>query len=746
MKTLITAASILLNCLFVFAELPDEIEEARENPPTSPAHFHELESQRYARIFESARDRETNLDDHPEYDIKYYDLFFDVRNFLGSVLYANGRVIAQVESGPLTTWTLDLCYDLSVDSVIVAGLPRAFSRTPQHELRITLDRAYNTGELVETRIYYHGNPCATDGLNSWQWYTRTVSGSPIYAVHTLSEPEGSRDWWPNKNFPYDKADSARISILCSDTLTGTSNGELESVTNVAPNSKLYVWQVRNPISSYLITINVTNYTHFPDWYVALNGDSVPIDHYPYPERHAQAVESWNVLPDMMEFLASKFGEYPFANEKYGHTMFNFGGAMEHQCNTSYGRSITNGAHTYDYIVVHEAAHQWWGDCVSPEAWPDIWLNEGFAAYCEALWWEHVAGFDSLSGYMTSYLGNEVVDPSGPVYNPADLFSSNNVYDKGAWILHILRGVIRNDSVFFAIFAEYRSRHEYGAANTAEFLDAASDVAGFDVLPYVSPYLYETDRPSYTRSYGTGLVDGVLRTVVRINQIQVAPVPLFQTKLDIKFTGGGSPTYTVENSLAREKHFFDLGFTPTGVTIDPDDWVLKYVTNVSLPSTILNTALSAGVVGQPYADTMVVVVGSGTPTWTLIAGVLPVGVSMGVNGILSGSPTESGNFPVSIRVSRSPGGADTSAFVISVLPPLTTPEFLTITAISDQVVRLDWSESPEATSYNVWRATSADMSDRLLIATTLAETHTDSTATVNATTPLAIRFYEVTSVR
>ena len=154
--------------------------------------------------------------------------------------------------------------------------------------------------------------------------------------------------------------------------------------------------------------------------------------------------------------------------------------------------------------------------------------------------------------MTTRLN--VTDPSGPVYNPSSLFSSNTVYHKGAWVLHMVRGAIRNDSLFFAGMREYRARHEYNTATTLDFLDAMSDVAGFDVTPYAYNYLYLTNRPNYRYSYGTGTVDGVLTTGVRLQQIQGNPVPPFTNKVDLRFGGAQTVTQTVDCNAKRQISF------------------------------------------------------------------------------------------------------------------------------------------------------------------------------------------------
>ncbi|MBU1982928.1 M1 family metallopeptidase, partial [bacterium] len=623
------------------AETPDPWDEDYP-PPANPDEFHDLDALKLRGLYERLQDLPL-LSTQADFDALYYDLTLDLRNFSGQTIAGDVTILARSTAPDLDELVLDLCSTFTVDSVVVAGSARPFTLTG-NLLTIQLDRVYVENELVQARVVYHGTPCQTSLYTSFSYYNRPVGPRFIPSIATLSEPYGARDWWPSKNHPADKADSVRISLIVADTLTATSNGVLESVTIIPPSSKKFTWVERYPISTYLVCANATNYAFYRDWYVSPGGDSLPLDHYPYPERLANAIESWNRLPQMMGYCEQMFGEYPFRNEKYGHTMFNWGGAMEHQCNTSYGRSITNGAHNYDHIVLHELAHQWWGDEITLATWPDIWLNEGFASYSEALWYAHVYGPDMLREYQTSSWGNDVVDPSGPVYDPTDLFSGNTVYDKGSWILHILRGALRNDSLFFAALREYRTRHAYGNATTTEFLGDVADVVGYDVTPYLYSYLYLTNRPHFAVSFGSGMVDGERVTVARIRQTQTDPDTTFRTRLDLRFTAAAETTMVlVENSEWNERYYFELGFAPAGLAVDPSDWVLKAVTTESLPLTILNREVEETTAGEAYSDTLIAIgASSGMLTWSVVEGALPAGIELAPNGVLAGVAQEVGS--------------------------------------------------------------------------------------------------------
>ncbi|MBI5058591.1 M1 family metallopeptidase [candidate division KSB1 bacterium] len=714
-----------------------------ETPPATPAEFHATEAQRYERVLAEPT---LKWDHAPEYDALYYRLTIDVRNYAGRQITAQLELAAACAELQLAELHFDLCDALIVDSIRSAGVAVAFTHLA-NEITVSLERQYTLGEPLAISVWYHGTPCVTNGQWSFWYYTRQIGPAQIPAIHTISEPLGARDWWPCKDTPEDKADSVTIAVICADTLTATSNGTLDSTIALPAGAKRVVWTERKPIATYLITINVTNYRFYRNWYVALNGDSIPIDHYTYPERYNQSVLSWSPLPSMMGYLAQRFGEYPFASEKYGHSMNNFPGGMEHQCNTSYGRVITTGTRTYDYILVHEVAHQWWGDCVTLLDWPDIWLNEGFASYCEALWMEQAGGFDSLRTWMTTPGFNGVVDPSGPLYNPDPLFSSNTVYNKGSWILHILRGVIRDDSLFWAVLREYRARHAYGSATTADFLAAAADVTGLDVDGYLHAYLYRTNRPLYEVSSGTGTVGGDPLSVIRIQQVQSDPDTTFRTRLDLTWNSGAEQ-HTVEHAARGERYYFDAAITPGSLAVDPDDWVLKGVSFVPLPLTILNDELPPATAGSLYTEQFVAIGGSGVLLWAQVAGQLPPGIVLLPDGHLTGTTLYGSDFDFLVRADGT-GSFDTLWCRLHVNGPPMAPHYLTLYALNGALVQLRWKESQPADSFHVWRATQPDMSDRLLIGTTAQFTWTDSTAAMpqvpdSLRIPIP-RFYEVTAV-
>jgi aminopeptidase N len=723
MKTMIRLLFLLTLCGTLWANTPTVSD--LETPPANPSEFHNREAARWQKLFD-ARERETLDETQLDYDVTYYELWLDFRNFTGQQITGHTAIHATALIASFREVVLDLCDALVVDSVRGAqGEVLSYSRA-NYQITVTLERDYAQDEPFMLTIYYHGTPCLDGGIETFDWWARPVNTYTVPSIATLSEPNGAPGWWPCKDLPDDKADSARIHIVCSDTLTGTSNGLFEGVTPLPPNSQQFTWFESNPISTYLICASVSNYTGFSDWYVTPSNDSLPLDYYVYPEKLSQSITDFSIMPAAIAALAERFGEYPFMDEKYGHTMFRWGGAMEHQCNTSYGRGLVTGTHAYDWILVHELAHQWWGDMVTLADWPHIWLNEGFASFSEALYYEEIGGLSAYTNYMVN--SQPVTDPSGPIVNPSDLFSGNTVYNKGAWVVHTLRGAINNDSLFYAGMREYRARHEYGNATTEEFLSDMSDVVGYDVSPFVHAYLYEVNRPTYRYSYGTGTVDGVTKTAVRLRQTHTTPAVPFTNRVELRFGGAQTVNQSVICDSYREKYLFELGYTPSSLAFDPNSWFLKNVQSEPLQPIFLNTSLTVGTINQPYADTLVAI-GAGTPTYSLIGGTLPNGITLASTGQLSGTPTEFGNFPLTFRVNNSINQADTTELTLTVLTSLGTPDSLTIIANNDSTITLRWPAVSGASSYEVRCATQPDFFDLTILATVTDTTYVDSTSNI-----------------
>ncbi|MBD3276393.1 MAG: hypothetical protein GF372_13840, partial [Candidatus Marinimicrobia bacterium] len=266
--------------------------------------------------------------DYGKYDVHFYalDLSFAIleEEISGSVL-----IKAHSLHDNLENIALDMDSRLNVDSL--SGAVSAYSHADD-VLRISLDNQYDQSREFQIEIHYHGSPAAAgfQGLSFSQHGTGNI-------ISSLSEPYFARSWWPCKDIPSDKADSADIRLTVPVNLIPVSNGTLASTAVHANNTHSYQWEVRYPITTYLISVAISNYEHFEDTYQGLNGASMPLDYFIYPQQNNQDFLDliFSTRP-MLEYYSSIFGEYPFINEKYGMATFNWGGAMEHQTISSMG--------------------------------------------------------------------------------------------------------------------------------------------------------------------------------------------------------------------------------------------------------------------------------------------------------------------------------------------------------------------------------------------------------------------------
>jgi aminopeptidase N len=262
-----------------------------------------------------------------------------------------------------------------------------------------------------------------------------------------------------------------------------------------------------------------DYKHFQEKYLSKDNEAMNIDYYAFPEHLEMAKVDFSGHAEMISFFSQMFGEYPFIKDKYGVAEFLWQmGAMEHQTITGIGSNFLNGRKFFNDFYVHELAHQWFGDAVGPATWKDIWLNEGFASYCEALFAEHQSGFDAYKSTMLSKFNSNF---PGTVYNPGSYLFGTTVYDKGAWILHMLRFEV-GDSVFFNILRTYYNQYKYKNASSEDFIKVVNSVSKKDLNYFFDQWLFTGKGAidmEYSWTQGTNNAKEGDKVILKLNQTQ-----------------------------------------------------------------------------------------------------------------------------------------------------------------------------------------------------------------------------------
>ena len=502
-------------------------------------------------------------------DIKFYELNLDI-DFNSSRIRGSVTVNGVIGNIYPDFIELDLYDNMTVDSILQNNIPILYL----HEndmLKIPIsDITLNDENLFSLTIFYQGTPdhCGAGGF-------KFDEHQNIGHVWTLSEAYCARSWWPCKDDPSDKADSVNIiiSVPLEPAYIVASNGLLSSTT-INNNKKTYFWKERYPITTYLVSLAIYPYTKWVDQYVSpISSDTMLIEHYVFPDRYEASYPNYSLTKDMLSFFSELFGEYPFISEKYGHADFTWGGGMEHQTLSSMGSFSQN-------LMVHELGHSWWGNLITCKTFNDIWLNEGFARYCQALWAEHMYGREAYFDFMNNhaYYGAGTIYVENPSSN-SQIFSAGLSYNKASWVLHMLRHKV-GETMFFDILKSYASNDSlsYNAASTSDFQKVCEDISGLDFEQFFQQWIYGERYPKYELSWwheGNGIYN------VKIDQVQ--SYNFFSMPIDLKFSGSAGPmlvdtTIVIENNnFSQLYEFSGFNFLVENVMLDPENWILKEAT-------------------------------------------------------------------------------------------------------------------------------------------------------------------------
>lgn len=528
------------------------------------------------------------------YDVKYHRLALAVDP---SVAEIRGEVTTYFEAtSALSQITFDLAGNMSVSEVLQRGNPLVFSQNSNDEVIIVLPAEQNSGVLDSLTIRYSGNPVSS-GFGSFE--VNTHNGKPV--LWTLSEPYGAKGWWPCKQDLIDKIDSIDVFVSApltnpdGDLYVAVSNG-LEQSQVVNGTNKTTHFKHTYPIPAYLVAIAVTNYAVYSHT-VANNGNPFEIVNYVYPENLSAIQSATPVTVDIMNLFSALFGEYPFADEKYGHAQFGWGGGMEHTTVSfmgSFGRSL----------IAHELAHQWFGNKVTCGSWQDIWLNEGFATYLSGLVIENSDGTMAFKTWKQQTVNSITAATGGAVYiNAADTLNVNRVfnsrlsYNKGAMVLHMMRKKM-GDANFFEGLKTYLNHpeHAYGYAKTEDFKAIMEAVGSQDLTEFFGDWIYGEGYPSFDLRWHQ---PNSTEIELSLKQTQSHPaVSFFETLLPVRIVGTlGETMDVVLDHTVNQEHFVEsVNFTVAEVVIDPEFDIVSKNNAVVLSVNELN--LSAEIVVYP----------------------------------------------------------------------------------------------------------------------------------------------------
>jgi len=496
-------------------------------------------------------------------DVKYYKLKLKIQTD-PDYLIGTAQIIATFVNSLSNSFFIQFSDSLNIDSVLYNGELSGFSR-----LNGNVFFQKKNGDLIDLIIYYHGKPHPT-GFGSFIFGNSYSSRS----IWSLSEPFGASDWFPCKNSPDDKADSSEVWIQCRSDLTAVSNGILVSENYNPDSTKTFVWKSKYPIAPYLISIAISNFTRYTNYYRYTSTDSLPIQHYIYPEEFAKVKSLLDLTPTMLEKFSYLFGEYPFIREKYGHAQFGVMGGMEHQTITSIGFFS-------EEVLVHELAHQWFGDKITCRDWQHIWLNEGFATYGECLYKEAVYGKNIYDQYIALKM-DDAKKAIGSIFvqNPQsinEIFNPYRSYAKGSVVLHMLRGIL-GDSLFFKAIKAYAtdSTLSYKTATTAEFKSIVERVSNSSLNYFFDEWIYGENYPQYSISWNYSEQENNNYNVsISISQLPNTTPVFFIMPVQIKITTlSGDTTFTVLNNQMQQTFQFLVKGQPTTLIFDPDNKILK----------------------------------------------------------------------------------------------------------------------------------------------------------------------------
>ncbi len=442
-----------------------------------------------------------NLNDNrSSYRVSFYDINIDFDIEKKSI---DGYVTIKAESlRDLNSLQVDLAENLSIKKVTHKGDELFFSREYDAVL-IDFISTIKKDSIFEFTVFYQGIPQSADNppwAGGFTW-SKDKDGRDWIAVSC--EGEGARIWWPNKDHITAEGDSVRMAYTVPSNMVAVGNGKLKSVVNNGDKST-YEWFVSNPINNYNISVQIGNYVAVQDTFI--KGDKIhDMNHYVLDYNKELASNYFTQSKEVIRFYEKYFGDYQWYEDGYKLIEVPYLG-MEHQSAVTYGNgfSIYNGVRSkswpmygvVDPLIIHETGHEWFGNSVTASDPTHIWIHEGLQVYSEAIYFEDKFNSYEVGVHYLNTLKNRIVNeiPIVGRENENHWALHGDTYMKGAWVMHTLRSVIKNDEIWFEILKEFMIENAKGFANTNDFFKKVYNKTGEDYWYFAQQYFYSPNQP------------------------------------------------------------------------------------------------------------------------------------------------------------------------------------------------------------------------------------------------------------
>jgi aminopeptidase N len=426
-------------------------------------------------------------------DLLYYHL--DVRVDPDKQIISGKNTIRFKMLKDGTRIQLDLSQALNIDKILYGATPLKYERDTG-AVFVDFPQTLRAGQTYSIDFYYSGHPL-TVGRFGGMVFGKDPSGHPW--IYTSCEDDGASIWWPNKDQWRDEVQSMDISVAIPNDLVDVSNGRFEGKTNLGDGYTRWDWSVHYPINNYDVALNIGNYVHFGGHYGTLT-----LDYYVLPEDLDKAKQQFTQVNGMLDAYTHYFGPYPFEKDGYKLVEVPYSG-MEHQSAVAYGNHFANGYYNrdwtgvgislrFDFIIIHESGHEWFGNSITADDRSDMWIHEGWTTYLEGLYveyrWGHADAIKYLNG-MKPKIANRapIVGERGVNATPPE-----DQYFKGALMLNTLRSIVNDDAKWFALIHGFYQRYKYQNIMTEDVIRYFNQQTGMNLTPVFRQYLWHAQIP------------------------------------------------------------------------------------------------------------------------------------------------------------------------------------------------------------------------------------------------------------